>query len=261
MKTFNNIYLHLSLIIFSIFFSTYSYTKEIEARENNNATECDPVVTVSANNKKRSRILSELGKEHGFWVNIPETDDNNISLEKTQKLSKVVESITKDTSVVTKFQKQGDCQRMISVSMVGDKAPKGFDSTEKTEYEKPIKNKANFEKGKKNKKDKKPKFILKAKSKNPNQEKKINREGKAAAKQDKDEKRQSLKQLKKNPKDPQKSQKNREEAKEAWRKEHKEKMVLKRKEKALATSTQTNNKDTVTKNTENSNKLESDKNN
>lgn len=102
-------------------------TAEQQSRENKadkekHATviqrECNPVVRVSANKEKRFDILKKLADEHGFEIVMLEAENHPISLEKNEVLSRVIESITRDMSVVLNYQKANGCERLVAISVL-----------------------------------------------------------------------------------------------------------------------------------------------
>lgn len=86
---------------------------------------CDPVVTVNENNKSRFEILKSLADTHGFTVTLLESEDSTISLEKTDKLSRVVESITRGTSVVLRYKTIENCEILTEIAFLDNKAWEG----------------------------------------------------------------------------------------------------------------------------------------
>jgi len=83
---------------------------------------CNPVVTVKENNKSRFEILKSLAEVHGFSISILESEDSRISLEKTDTLSRIVESITRDMSVVLRYKTEDDCKVLTQVAFLDNKA-------------------------------------------------------------------------------------------------------------------------------------------
>jgi len=80
--------------------------------------ECDPIVSVQANNKLRFDILKNLADEYNFEITILESENKLMSLEKKQPLSKVVESVTRDMSVFLIFQNLNGCKRLVEISVL-----------------------------------------------------------------------------------------------------------------------------------------------
>lgn len=79
---------------------------------------CDPIVSLQIQNELRFDILKELADEYGFEITILESENKLMSIEKNQPLSKVIESITRDMSVVLNFKKIKDCNRLVAIAVL-----------------------------------------------------------------------------------------------------------------------------------------------
>lgn len=79
---------------------------------------CDPVISIQAQNKLRFDILKELADEHNFEIEMLESENKSMSLEKNLPLSKVVESITRDMSVVLNFKNEQGCKVLSSIAVL-----------------------------------------------------------------------------------------------------------------------------------------------
>ncbi len=82
--------------------------------------ECNPLVAVNANQQSRFDLLKQLADEHQFEISMLKTDDKQISLEKTLPLTKAIESITRDMSVVLSYQKIEGCERIVAISALDE---------------------------------------------------------------------------------------------------------------------------------------------
>jgi len=79
---------------------------------------CNPIVKVDAYEEKRFQVLKKLAIEHGFEIIMLAEENTPITMEKRQTLSKVVESITREMSVVLKYRKIDGCERLVAVSIL-----------------------------------------------------------------------------------------------------------------------------------------------
>src|SRR5690606_29274021 len=97
-------------------------SKMLISRKKTDATNkefvCDPIITVQAHNKLRFDILKELADEHNFEIEMLESENKSMSLEKNLPLSKVIESITRDMSVVLNFKNEQGCKVLSSITVI-----------------------------------------------------------------------------------------------------------------------------------------------
>jgi len=96
--------------------STYVSEKKTDTNPENFV--CDPIVSLQIQNQLRFDILKELANEYGFEITILESENKLMSIEKNLPLSKVIESITRDMSVVLNFKKIKDCDRLIAIDVL-----------------------------------------------------------------------------------------------------------------------------------------------
>lgn len=82
---------------------------------------CDPIINIQVNEEKRFDVLSKLAEEHAFDISMLETENVPVSIEKNQRLSEVVESITRKMNVVLNFQTVGECKRLVSITVLNEK--------------------------------------------------------------------------------------------------------------------------------------------
>lgn len=91
--------------------------------------ECDPMVSIQVKNKLRFDILKQLADEHNFEIAMLESENKMMSLEKNLPLSKVVESITRDMSVVLNFRNEQGCKVLASIAVLDNSAWSGDGSS------------------------------------------------------------------------------------------------------------------------------------
>jgi|GEM_PF-4461108 len=87
--------------------------------------DCNPEISLSVSNQSRFNILKDLANDHGFTLEVLESDNKPISIEKNQRLFKVIESITRDMNVVLQYRTQNGCEKLVAISLLNEGEWKG----------------------------------------------------------------------------------------------------------------------------------------
>ncbi len=118
-KSFNYQYLtSLSLGVLMILMAGKAHASDKAELEQTEPFVCDPKISLNVDSKGRFEVLKGLADEHGFSLEMLESENTPITLEKSQRLSKVVESITRDMSVVLKYKKVANCELLTEIAVI-----------------------------------------------------------------------------------------------------------------------------------------------